>query len=670
MPPNNMKKGNNPRNPESSLFKRLTRLFSGPVVNYNQQQVRQFSRRRLDKYAKNFRSAQGLAFKKRSYNPYENLLGGQSQENSRAERYVDFDQMEYTPELASALDIYADEITTHTSFEKVLSVKCFNEEIRLILESFFYQVLNIDSNLFGWARTLCKYGDYFLYLDIDEDKGIKSVIGLPAREVERMEGQDPTNPNYVQYQWNSGGITLENWQVAHFRVLGNDKFAPYGTSVLDPARRIWRQLTMMEDAMMAYRIVRAPDRRVFYIDIGGIPPEDVEQFMQSAMTQMKRHQLVDDTTGRVDLRYNPASIEEDFYIPVRGGASGTKIENLGGQARANDIEDVKYLRDKIFSAIKIPASYLARDENASEDKTTLSQKDIRFARTVQRLQRTIISELEKMAIIHLYTLGYRGQDLVNFKLSLNNPSKIAQMQDLEQHRLKFEIANSATQSIFSNRWVSENVFNISEEEFIRNQREKFYDKKYEGALAKLVQTGEAEFGLGGPDIGGAAGLGLEAGDDPILPEPELEAPAEVGEVPPPTPAPETPEAPEEEGVLLPTPAEAPAARDEDWYKIQKPDGSTTTSKSKDRWYMPKKAKGEPDLRNFAGRKKNYTQKQQHGPTRSFAGYTDIKQLGRGSIMEEKSIYNADKIERQIFESTNEVERLIKGLEKNKNETKS
>ena len=190
------------------------------------------------------------------------LTSAAMRNQNRNERYIDFDQMEFMPEIASAMDIYADEMTTSNEFNKLVKVECRNEEIKVILESLFYDALNIEFNAFGWARTMCKYGDFFLYLDIDEVLGVKSVIGLPSGEVERLEGQDPTNPNYVQYQWNSANMTFENWQLAHFRILGNDKHAPYGTSVLDPARRIWRQLVLIEDAMLAYRVVRAPERRM------------------------------------------------------------------------------------------------------------------------------------------------------------------------------------------------------------------------------------------------------------------------------------------------------------------------------------------------------------------------------------------------------------------------
>ena len=332
---------NNPRNSQSLLFRRLTRLLSGPLVNYRTQTNHRLRRIQLDKYSEKFTSASGKDFKKTAYNPYDNLQAQAMASQARTERYVDFDQMEYTPEIASALDIYADEMTTHSDLQKVLSVKCENEELKLILESLYYDILNVEYNMFSWCRAMCKYGDFFLYLDIDETMGITSVIGLPTSEVERLEGEDKKNPNYIQYQWNSAGLTFENWQIGHFRVLGNDKYSPYGTSVLEPARRIWRQLTLIEDAMMAYRIVRSPERRVFYIDVGAIPPQDIEQYMQKAMTQMKRNQVVDPDTGRVDLRYNPLSVEEDYFIPVRGGQSGTKIEPLAGGKYTGDIDDVK-----------------------------------------------------------------------------------------------------------------------------------------------------------------------------------------------------------------------------------------------------------------------------------------------------------------------------------------
>tara|TARA_Y100000310_G_scaffold191705_1_gene191637 strand:- start:1386 stop:3353 length:1968 start_codon:yes stop_codon:yes gene_type:complete len=527
----------NTRNPNSPLFKRLTRLLSGPIVNYRTQVARQERRNDLEKYRSRFRSLSGQEFKRHDSNMSQNynlFTSAAFRNQNRAERYIDFEQMEYMPEIATALDIYADEMTTSNEYDRLLNIDCLNHEIKSIIESLFYDALNIEFNAFGWARSMCKYGDFFLYLDIDDKLGITSVIGMPKNEVERLEGQDKSNPNYVQYQWNSAGMTFENWQVAHFRILGNDRYSPYGTSVLDPARRIWRQLVLLEDAMIAYRVVRAPERRIFQIDVGNIPPQDVAQYMEKVKTEMKRNQLVDASTGRVDLRYNPLSLEEDYFIPMRGGV-GSDIKSLQGASSLNDIDDVKYLRDKLFAAIKIPQAYLTSLEGADEDKTTLAQKDIRFARTIHRLQRSVVAELEKMAIVHLYTLGYRGDDLLSFKITLNNPSRLAELQQLEYMRTKFETATAVPEGTFSKRWVASNILGLSDSEFLRNQRETFYDRKYQQALEGLAEAdlmgdeglGGADMGLG--DMGGEPGAAPEleaelaaAGEEPGVPEPGAE----------------------------------------------------------------------------------------------------------------------------------------------------
>jgi hypothetical protein len=508
-----MAKEQNPRNPASPLFKRLTRLLSGPIVNYRAQIARQERRGDLDKYRYRFRSMSGQEFKRADSNLSQNYnlyTSAAFRSQNRAERYVDFEQMEYMPEIASALDIYADEMTTSDEYDQLLNIECMNLEIKTILHSLFYDVLNIEFNAFGWARSMCKYGDFFLYLDIDDKMGITSVIGMPNNEVERLEGQDPTNPNYVQYQWNGAGMTFENWQVAHFRILGNDRYNPYGTSVLDPARRIWRQLLLLEDAMIAYRVVRAPERRIFKIDVGNIPPQDIPQYMEKVKTEMKRNSLVDANTGRVDLRYNPLSLEEDYFIPMRGGV-GSDITSLPGAKSLDDIEDVKYLRDKLFAALKVPQSYLTNLEGDTEDKTTLAQKDIRFARTIQRLQRSVTTEMEKIAIVHLYTLGFRGEDLISFDLTLNNPSRLAELQQLEYMRTKFDVANAVPEGTFSKRWIAHNILSLSDDEFLRNQRESFYDRRYQQSLEAVTEEG-AEEALGGEEGLGDLGGGGELGD--------------------------------------------------------------------------------------------------------------------------------------------------------------
>ena len=674
---------NNPRNPQSLLFRRLTRLLSGPLTNYRTQTNHRLRRIELDKYSSKFTSASGKDFKKTAYNPYDNLQAQAMASQARAERYVDFDQMEYTPEIASAMDIYADEMTTHSTLNQVLNIKCDNEEIKILLNTLYYDILNIEYNLFSWCRAMCKYGDFFLYLDLDDSIGVTSVIGLPTSEVERLEGEDKGNPNYVQYQWNSAGLTFENWQVAHFRVLGNDKYSPYGTSVLEPARRIWRQLTLLEDAMMAYRIVRSPERRAFYIDVGNIPPQDVEQYMQKAMTQMKRNQVVDADTGRVDLRYNPLSVEEDYFIPVRGGTSGTKIESIQGGKYTGDIDDVKYLRDKLFSALKIPASYLSSDaDKAAEDKTTLAQKDIRFARTVQRLQRSIVTELEKVGIIHLYTLGYREEDLVGFSIELNNPSKIAEMQELEHWKTKFDIASSATEGFFSKQWLAKKLFGMSDEEFVRCRREMFYDRRFEAALETAAEAEQAAATAPGGELGGD--IGEPGGEGMAGMEPELGAPtgpedALGGEAPGgEAPGGDAPAGPEE-GDLLAAP---PGKRDDGIGKIAKREGGrtkTTTDKSHG-WYEPRMNNPGGDRRASNGpRKKNMNRaaSPETGTKRkNFPGASELSQLVKGTgVYESKLTTYSKEEEEKILKSQKELKVLFENMDlekkrKEKNETEA
>lgn len=623
----------NPRNQQSVLFKQLTRLLSGPLVNYRRQIPRD-KRRGLDKFK--FKSATGQQFKKVAYDPFQNITSNLLSNQSRVERYSDFEQMEYEPIIASAMDIYADEMSTSSELQPLLSIKCPNEEIKLILETLYHKVLNVEFNLFSWCRGMCKFGDYFLYLDIDEEQGVQHAMALPPMEVERLEGLDKSNPNYVQYQWNSGGLTFENWQVAHLRIIGNDKYTPYGTSVLEPARRIWRQLTLLEDAVMAYRIVRSPERRVFYIDVGGVAPEDVEQYMQRVMTQMKRNQVVDADTGRIDLRYNPLSVEEDYFVPVRGTVS-SRIESLPGGSYTGDIDDIKYLKDKLFAALKVPQAYLFRGEGAEEDKTTLAQKDIRFARTIQRLQRNVTSELEKIGIVHLYTLGFRDEDLISFRLFLNNPSKIAELQELEQWRTKFDVASAATEGFFSKRWIAENLFGMSDEEIIRNQREMFHDRKFESLLEAEAEAGLEEAGgaaLAG-DLGGEEDLGAPLGDEE---EPALDEPGEEPEA-------EEPEG--DEGVLLATPGEeAPAKRD-------------IPAKWKGKDYTPVK----DDKRDMGARKRHMVSKsgrREGGKRGSLPGYGPLSQLSKGISENQETNYNQQ--EKEVIKIDYEIKNLISELE--------
>ena len=500
----------------SNLFKKLTDLFrSGPVV-----------RRKVKKFKGNSTSKSSLEiFKKAHSDVYNSTLSAYGSYDRMA-RYSDFSEMEATPEINSALDIYSEECVSPDVEGQVLHIYSENRMIKKILEELFYDVLNIDFNLVMWVRNLCKYGDFFLFNDIHPDYGVINCFPIPIAEIEREEGFDPDDPAAARFRWvTQGNRVLENWQVSHFRLLGNDAFLPYGSSVLEGARRIWRQLILIEDAMLVYRVIRSPERRVFYIDVGNIPPENVADYLEQAQTSLKRNAVVDKNTGQVDLRYNPLSVDEDYFLPVRGGDTGTRIDTLAGGSNTTAIEDVEYIQKKLFAALKIPKAYLGYDEDIGA-KATLAQEDIRFSRTIQRIQKTIISELNKIAMIHLYTHGYSEEDLMQFELRLSNPSSIAQQQKLELIRTKFEISGSAPEGLLDREWIRKNILDLNDDEIARiekgREKDKLRDMELEGVQLPSDNPfsfgDESEGGDQGGDMGGDAGgdmgvLGGGGGDD-------------------------------------------------------------------------------------------------------------------------------------------------------------
>ena len=490
---------------QASLFTRLTRLFrSGPIIKRSVRNVT------------STRASTALEVFKRAHSDVYNSTLSSYGAFDRMSRYSDFTEMEGTPEISSALDIYAEETVASDEQGKVLHVYSENRKIQEILQNLFYETLNVEFNLVMWARNLCKYGDFFLFNDVHPDFGVINAFPISISEVEREEGFDSQDPVAVRFRWiTQGNQVLENWQVSHFRLLGNDAFLPYGSSVLESARRIWRQLILIEDAMLVYRVIRAPERRVFYIDVGNVPPEDVSNYIEQAQTSLKRNQVVDKDNGQVDLRYNPLSVDEDYFLPVRGGESGTRIDTLAGGQNTAAIEDVQYIQKKLFAALKVPKAYLGYDEDVGA-KATLAQEDIRFSRTIQRIQKTIISELNKMAMVHLYCHGYDGEDLADFELRLSNPSSVAQQQKLELIRARFEIAGTAPEGSVNRKWIQKNVLGLTDEE-IKNVKQGRIDDKLEDLEVDAQQAPDDAAGAGGDaggdDFGDADTGGEEGGED-------------------------------------------------------------------------------------------------------------------------------------------------------------
>ena len=493
---------------DTSLFKRLGRLFSSDVVirniggdqlkvaDVNQIQTtgRYQTNSLIDRFSRLY-----IYNNKNIFNPNLNY------QTLRIQLYSDYEAMDTDPLIASTLDILADEATLKNDMGEVLSIKSSDENIQKVLYNLFYDVLNIEFNLWSWTRNMCKYGDFFLKLEIAEEFGVYNVLPYTVYHMTRQEGLDPENPARVTFQLDPDGlassqdpnyrpksnkkvIEFDNYEVAHFRLISDTNYLPYGRSFIEPARKIYKQLTLMEDAMLIHRIMRAPEKRTFYINVGQIPPNEVEQFMQKTINTMKKTPYVDPNTGDYNLRFNMMNMMEDYYIPMRGGDTQTKIDTTKG-LDYDGTNDIEYLRDKMFAALKVPKAYFGYEGDLN-GKATLAAEDIRFARTVERLQRILESELTKIALVHLYTQGFKGESLTNFEISLTNPSIIFEQEKVALLKEKVDLASQMLDTkLFPTDYIYDNIFNLSEDQYMEMRDLVAEDKKRLFRITQIENEG-------------------------------------------------------------------------------------------------------------------------------------------------------------------------------------
>ena len=488
---------------DTSLFTRLRRLFSNDVVirNVGGNQLKIMDTDRIQKYGNlesnslydRFSRLHKPVGASLQYNPTLNYS------SMRLQLYSDYEAMDYDSLIAPALDIISEEATLKNEYGDVLTIKSSNENVKRVLHNLFYDVLNIEFNLPSWVRQMCKYGDFYLHLQISEKFGVYNVLPLSVYQVVREEGTDPENPSYTRFILDPNGLSqsqtytarksdqmaLENYEVAHFRLLADANYLPYGRSYLEPARKVFKQLILMEDAMLIHRIMRAPEKRVFYMNVGGIPPNEIDSYMEKTVAKMKKTPYIDQQTGDYNLKFNVQNMTEDFYIPVRGNDTSTKIDTTKG-LDYDGIQDIEYLKNRMLAALKIPKAFLGYDENL-EGKSTIAALDIRFARTIERLQRTIVSELQKIALVHLYTQGFTDADLVDFELKLTGPSIVFEQEKVELYKSKVELSNSILdKKILSTDFIYKNIFNLSEAE-LDHEKEKSLDD-----AAHIFRTNQIE----------------------------------------------------------------------------------------------------------------------------------------------------------------------------------
>jgi hypothetical protein len=419
-------------------------------------------------------------------------------ETTRLASYADFEGMEFFPEIAAALDIMMEESTTLNADNKVINIFSESRRVRRILDDLFFNRLDIHTSLPMWTRNVCKYGDDFLFLNIDSEEGITGVKQLPNIEISRKEnegfGENSMNAetdkfNPVKFIWGQRDIEFNAWQIAHFRLLGDDRRLPYGTSMLEKARRIWKQLLLSEDAMLIYRVTRAPERRIFKIFVGNIDEKDVPAYVNNIANNFKRSPVIDQNTGQIDTRYNQMAQDQDYFIPVRDANAPSPIDTLPGATNLSEIADIQYLQKKLFTALRVPKPFLGFEEANGEGKN-LALQDIRFARTINRIQQAMLQELNKIAIIHLYILGLEDE-LENFTLTLNNPSTQAEMLKVEQTQLKVTLYKDAVSDAgngfgsMSMTRAKKEILGMSEEEIRTDLEQQRLEK---AAAAEMEQT--------------------------------------------------------------------------------------------------------------------------------------------------------------------------------------
>ena len=495
-------------------------------------------------------------------------------EPNRLASYYDYESMEYTPEISAALDIYAEESTTPNEDGIILQVYSESKRIKSVLVDLFNNVLDINTNLAMWTRNTCKYGDNFVYMRLDPEKGVVGCQQLPNIEIERFEQGLATRNSTVgvpqntedkglRFTWKTQNMEFQPWEVAHFRLLGDDRKLPYGTSMLEKSRRIWKQLLLSEDAMLIYRTSRAPERRVFKVYVGNMNDDDVESYVQRVANKFKREQIVDSKTGNVDMRFNQMAVDQDYFIPVRDPAQPNPIDTLPGAQNLSEIADIEYIQKKLVTALRIPKAFLGFEEVVGDGKS-LALQDIRFARTINRIQKSMIQELNKIAIVHLFLLGFE-EEISNFTLGLTNPSTQADLLKVDIWKEKVllyrDLVSDPGNGIqpSSSTWAKKHIFNWSDDEIrtdllqqrmeraigeelkntptvisktgIFNQLDELYgNKPGEGAPqappGEVSEPAAASFGGGGiPDLGDALG-GEDLGGE--IPGGAPEAPAPAG----------------------------------------------------------------------------------------------------------------------------------------------
>jgi hypothetical protein len=503
----------NNQNNQLTVWQRLSQAFGPnsllnqdyPTYKYDKEELLKTTSKQ--EYDNELLQAQQTFYLANQWTKIESNLYTQAvyYEPTRLASFYDYESMEYTPEISAALDIYGEESTTVDQNGYMLQIYSESKRIKSILADLFNNALDLNTNLPMWTRNTCKYGDNFVYLKLDADKGVVGCMQLPNIEIERLERgmaaksqnvDEPKEHKGLRFKWKAKDMEFNSWEMAHFRLLGDDRKLPYGTSMLEKARRIWKQLLLSEDAMLIYRTSRAPERRVFKVFVGNMDDKDVEPYVQRVANKFKRSQVVDSATGNVDMRFNQMAVDQDYFIPVRDAAAANPIDTLPGATNLSEIADIEYIQKKLLTALRVPKAFLGFEEVVGDGKN-LSLQDIRFARTINRIQKCMIAELNKIAIVHLFILGFEDE-LNNFTLGLTNPSTQADLLKIDVWKEKILLYKDAVTAIegiapVSVSWAKKHVLGFSDDEIKLDLQQQRIEKAVGAELTNtptiIIHTG-------------------------------------------------------------------------------------------------------------------------------------------------------------------------------------
>jgi len=440
-------------------------------------------------------------------------------ELNRRRRYKDYEEMDEYPEIGAAFDIYADDSTQRGLRGERWTVKSDNDMVVEEVETFF-DTIRLDKLLWDIIRNTVKYGDCFTELILDVNKpqeGVKKIKILNPNWILRVENefgylkkflQEIPNMESLQYaevgQSNLNRpvkyIELDKNQIVHFRLHTSDPiFYPYGKSIAALCHRVFRSLKMMEDAMMIYRLSRAPERRIFYVDTGNLPTSKAEMFIERLKQKFKKEKFYNSPKGTVDSRYNPMSMDEDFFVPTKNGR-GTKIETLPGATNLGEIEDVRYYRDKLLAGLKIPKDYIVEKEQSPERKANLSQLDVKFARTIQRVQIDVETGLENMAKRHLQLRGFPASVIKNLKIKLPEPSDMSEKRKLDVDEQKTRVIQAVQGlNLFSKESIYREFYDMTDDEVRRMKSEIESEQQQEQQDQQAMGAGPGPGEAGGQE---------------------------------------------------------------------------------------------------------------------------------------------------------------------------